>query len=35
MSLKHEVSPPGTRAIEDDLSRVIIYVHLQATGTGP
>ena len=35
MSLKHKVSPPNTWAIEDDISRVIIYVHLQATGTGP
>ena len=35
MSLKHKVSPPNTWAIEDDISRVIIYVHLQVTGTGP
>ena len=35
MSLKHKVSPLNTWAIEDDISRVIIYVHLQAIGTGP
>lgn len=35
MSLKHKVSPPNTWAIEDDISRGIIYVYLQVTGTGP
>ena len=35
MSLKHKVSPLNTWAIEDDISRVIIYVHLQTIGTGP
>lgn len=35
MSLTHKANPTGTWAIEDDNSRVIIYVHLQTTGTGP
>lgn len=32
--IEHKVSPPNTWAIEDDISRVIIYVHLQVIGTG-
>lgn len=35
MPVTQKAIPAGTREIEDDISRVIIYAHMQATGIEP